>query len=107
MEPSKLRISHPFAAQARSWSRPADAFAAFEAATAPRRGLRLSPSKRFWLISDVHVDSPCNWLWLQQLPPRPEDTSSAGARPREGGTARATALARRSRRGGLIERSDQ
>ncbi|KAH8076172.1 calcineurin-like phosphoesterase [Aureococcus anophagefferens] len=57
----------------RSWARPADAFAAYEAATASRRGAQLSDSKRIWLISDVHVEAPENGRWLDDLAPRPGD----------------------------------
>ena len=57
----------------RSWARPADAFAAYEAATASRRGAQLSDAKRIWLISDVHVEAPENGRWLDDLAPRPGD----------------------------------
>ncbi|KAJ1445522.1 hypothetical protein M885DRAFT_626101 [Pelagophyceae sp. CCMP2097] len=57
----------------RRWTRPADALAAYERLSAPRRGARLCAAPRIWCVSDLHVDASRNRHWLDLLPARPED----------------------------------
>lgn len=60
--------------EVRDWSNIAHLVQAYEAPSAPLRGARLEATPRVWCCSDLHVDCPPNFAWLENMAPRPHDT---------------------------------